>query len=53
MKSQISGLCLLLSVLAAWCALAPYHVDAPEPRPQPTAVIGRTLPVAPSPQGLR
>lgn len=35
MKPQTSGLCLLLSLLAAWCALAPYHVDAPEPRPHP------------------
>lgn len=35
MKPQTSGLCLLLSVLAAWCAFAPYHVDVPEPRPQP------------------
>ncbi|MFF1301135.1 hypothetical protein [Streptomyces sp. NPDC058296] len=38
MKPQISGLCLLLSLLASWCVLAPYHVDTPEPRPQPAAV---------------
>jgi hypothetical protein len=35
MKPTTSGLCLLLSLLVAWCVLAPYHVDAPEPRPRP------------------
>lgn len=50
MKPQTSGLCLLLSLLAAWCALAPYHVDTPEPQPRPAAA---TSPAAPSPEGTR
>lgn len=36
MKHQISGLCLLLSLLFVWCALAPYHVHAVTPQPAVT-----------------
>ncbi|WP_158715887.1 hypothetical protein [Streptomyces sp. NRRL B-24720] len=47
MKPHTSGLCLLLSVLAAWCALAPYHVEAPEPRPRPVVSTS----INPAPEG--
>jgi hypothetical protein len=37
MRAQTSGLCLLLSLLFAWWALAPYNVHAVTP--QPAAVV--------------
>ena len=36
MRAQTSGLCLLLTVLFVWCALAPYHVHTVTPQPAAT-----------------
>ena len=36
MKPQASGLCLLLSLLFAWCVLVPHDVHAVTPQPAVT-----------------
>jgi hypothetical protein len=36
MRTQTSGLCLLLSLLFAWCVLAPHNVHAVTPQPAVT-----------------
>ncbi|WP_265560862.1 hypothetical protein [Streptomyces hygroscopicus] len=36
MRAQISGLCLLLSLLFAVVVLAPFHVNAVTPQPAAT-----------------
>lgn len=33
MRAQTSGLCILLSLLFVWWALAPYNVHAATPQP--------------------
>jgi hypothetical protein len=36
MRGQTSGLCLLLSLLFVWCALAPHNVHLETPQPAVT-----------------